>query len=182
MSVSRTLRIAIAISIAHAACDSGAKVATQQATSKPAPGSPPAIEPHLVSSCVARYGCGMSHPGLGSYENARSVDLATCTRTVTFDEAPDNAPLAPPGSAAPGTHTSKTDALPADRCAEIAKLLAAITAADAAAAQEAAQVDTQACILDVMCPQGGPSKLRIQRQTTSGGSRVERLLQALSGS
>ena len=41
-------------------------------------------------------------------------------------------------------------------------------------------VDTQACSLDVICPPpGSPSKLRIQRQTTSGPSTVEQFLRML---
>ena len=164
--------------IASTACDGGAKVATPPTTSTTTADSQRAIDPQLVGRCVATYSCGMSHPGLGSYSNARIVDLATCTRTVTRDNGPWEGE-AQHNDAQAGEHTRHTEALTPGQCAEIAKLLAAITVADAAAAQESAQHDTQACGLDVSCPQGGPSKLRIQRQTTSGASRVEQLLRAL---
>lgn len=121
----------------------------------------------------------MSHPNLGSYSNARTVDLATCTRTVTHDAEPDGQQMPLPGGKPSGEHTRTSEAVLPERCAEIAKLLAAITVADAVAGREAAKIDTEACVLDVSCPQDGPSKLSVQRQTTSGTSAVERLLKAL---
>jgi hypothetical protein len=179
VSVRSALAVLVATSaITAIACDSGAKDGAPRTKPTTAPVSPSAIEPGLVDRCVTRYDCGMSHPGLGSYSNARGIDLATCTRTVTHDSGPYEHDEPTTGSGS-GEHTRNTEVVPPERCAEIRKLLSSVTVADAAAAQEAAQVDTQACILDVTCPDGGPSKLRIQRQTTSGRSVVERLLRLL---
>jgi hypothetical protein len=148
----------------------------------------PVLDEKLAATCVVTYSCGLSHPGLGTSLTATSVDLATCTRTTRSESGPyvDAEPLSPaPRSAplaprpAPPPPSPPPGSLPADQCRHVLALVMAITPSDARAAQESAHVDSTACDLEVACPPNNASKLRIQRQTTSGKSRVEELIRSL---
>jgi hypothetical protein len=147
------------------------------------PGQPDAprgiVDATLAAKCVVEFGCFLSHPGLGSSGSATAVDLATCVRTTTSHDGPyedGTSRSEPTGSSA---ETKKSRPASPDECAQIAGLVAAITVDDTRSAQEAAEVDTSACFLSVTCPPAAEPVLRVQRQTTTGGSRVEQLIRAV---
>lgn len=152
----------------------------QKRDDKPAdkPAEPPVVDAKVAATCTVVYSCGLSHPGLGTSLDAVAVDLAKCTRTKRSEHGPYDGD-GPSAVASPPPPPPVPEAVPADQCRRVLALVTAITATDARDAQEAAHVDSTACDLDVVCPPDGASKLRVQRQTTSGGSRVEQLIRAL---
>lgn len=68
--------------------------------------------------------------------------------------------------------------LPPERCTRLSELVLAITDDDARQ-NEAAQIDTQACSLTVTCRPDAAPKVSVQRQTTTGPSRIEQLIRAV---
>lgn len=142
--------------------------------SPPPPPGKPIVDVALAATCTISFDCGQSHPGLGTSANTRAADLATCTRTTSSFAGPYDGGSPATGTPKPPPVATK---IPADQCRDLAALLATITDLDVAAAQESAQMDSIACGLRVVC--GGVDKLRVQRQTTSGSTRIEQLIRAL---
>jgi hypothetical protein len=143
-------------------------VALQTATTVAAP---PLVDEATVSRCELRHACGMSHPGLGSFEQATSVDLGSCVKTSSSASgAFEGPPLDASSASAP---------ISAADCATLKKLVVDITADDVKREQEAAQVDTTACTLTVTCKPDIAPKVSVQRQTLTGGGHVVKLIAAL---
>jgi hypothetical protein len=138
----------------------------------------PLIDAKLATMCVVTYSCGLSHPGLGTSLDAVSVDLAKCTRTKRSESGPyeSEVPVSPQAKA---PSPPPPVPIPPAQCRRVAALVSAITPSEARDAKESAHIDSTACGLDVVCPPDTAPKLRIQRQTTSGKSRVEELIRSL---
>ena len=136
------------------------------------------VDAATARTCTVAYACGMSHPGLGTWSQSTSVDLAACTKTVASASGPFEAPPPPPGETSDAsTASSKTTPLPASECERLANLVAAITADDARRESESAQIDTAACDLTVTC--GGAAKISVQRQSRTGAGPVAKTIAAL---
>lgn len=142
------------------------------------PSERPILDAKVAATCVVTYSCGLSHPGLGTSLDEVSVDLSKCTRSKRSENGPyeSNVPNQP---ARPAPPPPPPVPLPADQCRRVLALVSTITPSDARDAQESAQIDSTACDLEVLCPPGNASKVRIQRQTTAGKSRVEELIRSL---
>jgi len=130
-----------------------------------------------ITDCSVTFECGLSHPGLGSSSRTTSVDLGKCERSSWSESGPydPTSPRNPPKKTI--TAVAKSDC---DRLRNLASLLGPD---DARAASESAHVDMEACSLSIDCagdaqPAG---RFRVQRQTTTGGTRVEQTIRAVQG-
>jgi hypothetical protein len=134
-----------------------------------------AIAPAPIMSCTVTFSCGLSHPGLGSSSRTTSVDLAKCERASWSESGPYNptSPRNPPVK----TITKLAQA----QCDRVRALASSLGPADATAAMESAQVDSEACGLSIMCPGEPNDRFRVQRQTTTGATRVEQTIRAVLG-
>ena len=152
------------------ALPSGSTTATASATASAAPPSP-------ITDCSVQFSCGLSHPGLGSSSRTSSVDLGKCERTSWSESGPYN-PTSPRN---PPTKTITKLAKPA--CDRLRDLAASLGPADARAASESAHIDSEACGLTITCTgdAGDTQRFSVQRQTTTGGTRVEQAIRAVLG-
>lgn len=172
--MSRLVVLVLAIACNRPAPDAVGSVATAQtATTAATPPSAtvaavlPLVDDATSRTCTVAYGCGLSHPGLGTSMRSTSVDLATCARSSSTSSGPFGHP------AAPAVTSSKMEA--AD-CERLRKLVTAVTADDAQREQESAHMDSEACSLTVTC--GGAQKINVQRQSASAGP-VGQLIRAV---
>lgn len=180
------MRLAVALLVALAGCSRQSSVTsdpdTAQATAtKPGAGTP-VVDDATAGSCTVTYSCGLSHPGLGSSSRTTSVDFATCERTAATESGPfqSNVPTAF-GDGATRLSTNSTTHLSSADCARVRAAAVALTQEDARAAQESAHIDTEACGLTLACKGEPAPRLSVQRQTTTGPSRVEKLIRAVLG-
>ncbi len=104
------------------------------------------VDAATVPSCTIAYSCGLSHPGLGSSSHTTSIDFATCERTSATESGPfrSDVPIAR-GDASARVSTKSTTHLASADCARVRDVLTSVTPTDARAAQESAQMDTEAC-------------------------------------
>lgn len=130
-----------------------------------------------ISDCSVMFECSLSHPGLGSGSRATSVDLGKCERASWSESGPydPTSPRNPPKKTI--TAVAKSE------CDRLRDLAASLGPADARAASESAQIDTEACSLSITCAgdAGATERFRVQRQTTTGGTRVEQTIRAVQG-
>jgi hypothetical protein len=148
----------------------------QPSTSIPAPTFDAiAITPAPIMSCTVTFSCGLSHPGLGSSSRTTSVDLAKCERASWSESGPYNptSPRNPPKKTI--TKVAKAE------CDRVNDLAGSLGPADATAAMESAQIDREACSLSITCPGETNDRFRVQRQTTTGATRVEQTIRAVLG-
>jgi hypothetical protein len=168
--------------LALAACHSKGPVGGDAAQIVDAAAAPAfVVDDATVPGCTLAYTCGLSHPGLGSSSRTTTVDFATCTRTTASESGPwhDDAPARPDASARTST-TSRAQLSPAD-CARLRAALTAVTRSDTIEASESAHMDSEACGLSLTCKGDAVPRMNVQRQTTSGASRVEALIRAVLG-
>lgn len=188
------LSIAIAMAPLSGGCHTPNVERTDQSPKETSPIAAPAIidarpiaaapimDAKSATSCVVAFGCFLSHPGLGSSGSSSSVNLATCERTTTSYNGPyddGHSPPVPTKASSASTPKPNVTPLARDACAKIVEMIAAMTADDVRTAQESAQMDSTACTLTVMCPPNTTPSFAVQRQTTSGPSRVEQLIRAV---
>ena len=142
--------------------------ATVPATIDAAPAGP-------ITACTATFTCGLSHPGLGSSMRATSVDLGKCERASWSESGPydPTSPRNPPPKTI--TKVAKPD------CDRLLDLASSLGPSDRAAAMESAHVDTEACSLSITCAGDASARFDVQRQTTTGATRVEQTIRAVLG-
>ena len=142
------------------------------AVSAPSASAAPAtlLDVEAASRCEVSYGCGMSHPGLGTSMQSTTIDLGACTKTTATTSGPFNGPL---------DASSATIAIQPAHCASLKGLVSAITTEDAKHEQEPAHVDTPACTLTVTCKPSASPVIRVQRQTLTGSGNVTKLIQGI---
>jgi hypothetical protein len=145
---------------------------TATATITASASAPTAPQPP-ITACTAAFTCGMSHPGLGSHSRTSSVDLGTCERASWSESGPydPTSPRNPPTKTI--TKLTKAD------CDRLRDLASSLGPADQRAAMESAHVDMEACDLSITC--GDVQRFRVQRQTTTGGTRAEQTIRAVLG-
>jgi len=131
------------------------------------------VDAATAPKCVVTYSCGISHPGLGSTHDVVSVDLGTCTKTVSHARGPYREDEPPPRELPPPPPATK---LAADTCSKLRAQLCEIHDVDLLEARESARMDSTACTLDARCPD---PVLSVQRQSLDGSNRVVRLIVAL---
>jgi len=137
------------------------------------------VDETTVRACTLSYGCGLSHPGLGTSMRRTSIDFATCTKTVSSESGPFERSPGPLGRSDASTHTSSSAPVSPTECVRLQKLTAAITGEDAKRESESAQVDTEACDLTLACPPDSQPKFSVQRQSLTGAGAVVTLIDAL---
>jgi uncharacterized protein YukE len=128
-----------------------------------------------ITACGVSFSCGLSHPGLGSSSRTTSVDLGKCERTSWSESGPwrPTRPRKPPEKT-----TSKVAATDCERLRDLASTLGP---ADARAASESAHMDSEARSLSIMCAGDAAARFDVQRQTTTGATRVEQTIRAVLG-
>ncbi len=176
------MRVAL-VFFAVAACNPKSSVSASAAASSSASAPAFVVDDATVPACTLAYSCGLSHPGLGSSSRTTTIDFATCTRTTESESGPwpsANAPPPRPDASARTSHKSSTQLSAAD-CARVRAALTAVTPTDARDAQESAHMDSEACGLSLSCKGDPAPRMSVQRQTTSGSSRVEALIRAVLG-
>jgi hypothetical protein len=176
--------VAVVVVVALAACNQKSSVSASAAASSSATSAPAVVvDDATVPACTLSYSCGLSHPGLGSSSRTTTIDFATCTRTTESESGPWSSANAPPprADASARSSTKSTTKLSSADCARVRAALTAVTQADAKAAQESAQMDTEACGLTLQCKGDPAPRLSVQRQSTAGPSRVEMLIRAVLG-
>ncbi|HEY2369279.1 MAG TPA: hypothetical protein VGH87_22935 [Polyangiaceae bacterium] len=139
--------------------------------------SAPIVAGPPITSCTASFECGLSHPGLGSSSRTTSVDLGKCERARWSESGPYNptSPRNPPAKTI--TKVSKAD------CDRLRDLAASLGPPDRVATMESAHMDSEACSLSIDCTGDADvvERFRVQRQTTTGGTRVEQTIRAVQG-
>ena len=128
-----------------------------------------------ITACTVTFTCGLSHPGLGSGERTTSVDLGKCERASWSESGPydPTSPRNPPEK----TITKVAQA----ECDRLRALAASLGPADAREAQESAHIDMEACGLTITCSGETNARFDVQRQTTTGRTRVEQTIRAVLG-
>jgi hypothetical protein len=173
--------------VALAACDRATSVARSGPDAQPqgaalvVQGAALVVDDATVPSCTVSYQCGLSHPRLGSSSRTTSVDMSTCTRTTSSESRAYERTPPPPSQKDASSRSSSSTKLSTADCARIRAALTAVSQADARAAQESAQVDTEACSVSLDCKGDAAPRLDVQRQTITGPSRVEELIRAVLG-
>lgn len=171
------VRLALAL-LAIAGCSRPSSVASDP---QPAEAGTTVVDDATAGSCTVTYSCGLSHPGLGSSSRTTTVDLATCEKAHATESGPFESAPSPVQDASAHQSTRSTTHLSSADCARVRAAVVAVTKDDARAAQESAQIDTEACGLTLQCKGDSAARLSVQRQTTTGPSRVEKLIRAVLG-
>lgn len=137
--------------------------------------SAPAAPSVPITACTVTFRCGLSHPGLGSSSRTYSVDLGKCERAYWSESGPYNptSPRNPPQKTI--TKLTKAD------CDRVRDLAASLGPADRTAAMESAHMDSEACGLSITCADEAKERFDVQRQTTTGSTRVEQTIRAVMG-
>jgi hypothetical protein len=152
--------------------------ATASVTASASVTTAPLVDAATLPKCTLVHSCGLSHPGLGSSSRTTSIELATCARTYATSSGPWNEQPSPTGQSQTKTTSTKSVLAPI-ACRQLKDLLTTLTQADARAAQESAKMDSEACSLALTCTGETTPRLQVQRQTTSGPSRVEQVIRSM---
>jgi hypothetical protein len=154
-----------------------ATAASSSASSSPAVATT-VVDVATLPKCTLVHSCGLSHPGLGSSSRSTSIELATCMRNQATSSGPWHEQPSPTGQSQTKSTSTKSVLAPI-ACTHLKDLLTSVTQDDVRDARESAKMDSEACSLELSCTGDPAPRLRVQRQTTSGTSRVEQVIRAM---